>query len=249
MLEALAFALTTAGCMTSKSPGWTTSYLRHTGNVTERKSIAYSFVQSGSRSLGKAFYPTASTPGPGAWCPPQPEAEAIRQFRRIFSHAAKAINPTLDPMGGNCDIMMEIHQQNAFNPLSCFPAMLCGATFMLCPCWGDDVYHLNAKVRSRDGKFKEYLISRTVTTTAWAPLIFAAPFCEFPIRARDSITTENWKELLSRMESDGFFDREAPAEKIPLKPQRPRALDELEKLRTEGVLTQEEYINYANRLK
>ena len=102
--------------------------------------------------------------------------------------------------------MLDIHQQNAWNPLAVFPAMLGGFTLGICPCWGDDVYHLNALARSKSGLNKEYTVSRTVTTTTWLPFIFAMPFSDAPLISRDKITLENWKELRCRMEHDGFFD-------------------------------------------
>ena len=195
-----------AGCVTSRTPDCF-GYRPDLGTGKEKKSIAYSFRRSGNVSIEKAFDPASATPATcGAWVGSQDETSAIRQFYTTFGPASTAITPTIDRNGGNCDIMLDIHQQNAWNPLCVFPVALCAFTLTCCPCWGDDVFHLNVSARSKSGLSREYTISRKVTTTTWLPFILATPFSDPPLISRDKITLENWKEIRCRLESDGFFD-------------------------------------------
>lgn len=195
-----------SGCVTSRSPDCI-GYQSKLDAGKTKKSIAYSYRRSSTASVAKTFDSTSATPATcSAWVVPQDEAGSLRQFCSTFESASMAITPTIDRNGGLCDIMLDIHQQNAWNPLCIFPAMLGGFTLGICPCWGDDVYHLNVVARSKSGLNKEYTVSRTVTTTTWLPFIFAMPFSDTPLSSRDKITLENWKEIRCRMEADGFFD-------------------------------------------
>jgi hypothetical protein len=143
----------------------------------------------------------------GGWVGAQSSEDAVTQFKTVFENSATSISSFVDSNASEADVKLSIHQQNAFNPLAAIPAFFSGASFLIIPCWGDDIYYLNVKAENKDGLKKEYLIMRDVKTTTWLPLILAMPFGELPVVARDKITLENWKELKSKMEDDGFFDK------------------------------------------
>lgn len=202
----IVFAMVMTGCITSRSPDFY-GYRLQLDEGKQKKAIAYTLIRSGAASTHKSFDPMSSTPAfTGAWAGAQVEQVAVGQFRSIFEPAAKNISPSFDLRIGDADILMEINQQNTWNPLACIPAFFSGFTFGCIPCWGDDIYYLNAKVTSKTGRKKEYLIKREVSTVSWLPLIFAMPFGEMPVTAVNKITQENWKELRQKMEDDGFFD-------------------------------------------
>lgn len=251
-----------SGCVTRRSPDFA-GYQLQMQVGKEQKSIAYSLRRSGSASVDKEFNPNSTAPAmAGCWVGPQPEATVLQQFNSVFQPTATAITPTVDQMGGNCDIMLELHQQNAWNPLAVFPAMLGGFSLGLVPCWGDDVFHLNVKATNKTGLRREYTISRAVTTTTWLPCIFVMPVSESPVTARENVTLENWKELRGRMEADGFFDAgpsnqaaTSVAECTTKNAAKEDGCDaakkfiELKRLKDQGVLTQEEYLKAVERIK
>lgn len=195
-----------SGCITSRSPDCT-AYDKNLANGKQKKSISFSFLRSASPN--QYFSPSSPlVPMQGAWATPQPSDAALYQFKTVFEDSAASFSSFTESTGSDSEIKMTINQQNGFNPLSGIPAFFSGATLLLMPCWADDVYYLSVKAENKKGLKKEYLIRRDVTTTAWLPFIFAMPFSDMPWTARDKITLENWKELKSRMEMDGFFDAE-----------------------------------------
>lgn len=251
-----------SGCVTRRSPDFA-GYQMQLQAGKEQKSIAYSLQRSGNASVDKEFNPNSTSPAvTGCWVAPQPENMVLQQFNSIFQPAATTITPTVDRTGGSCDVMLEVHQQNAWNPLAVFPAMLGGFSLGLIPCWGDDVYHLNVKATNKTGLCREYTISRAVTTTTWLPCIFAMPVSESSVTARENVTLENWRELRSRMEADGFFDVVTTNQASTVVTERmtkrtinedgsdaARKFVELKRLKDQGVLTQDEYLKAVERIK
>ena len=200
------------GCVTSRSEDFRGSF--RGVPAPEKKSIVYSFRTTSTSSQSKDFnaYTTASI-GTGAWVPPQEDGAALRQFAEVFSPVAESLKRTYASGLEDGDVFIELHQQSTFNMAGAiFGGLVCGATLMIVPCWGDDVYYLHAKASNRDGLKREYLIRRDLTCTTWLPLVLAMPFSEMPWTARNCITMENWKELLARMEADGFFGAETGIE-------------------------------------
>lgn len=251
-------AMLMTGCVTSRTPDCV-GYRINLKKDKENRSVAYSFVRSTNIAVNKGFDPMSSTPAvAGGWVGPQTDIAALTQFNAVFEPATKSLTPTVDRTGGSCDIMLSIHQQNAYNPLVVIPAALSGFTWSIIPCWGDDVYYLNVvAANNRTGEKKEYLISRKVSTTVWLPFIFAAPFGEMPTTARDHITMENWKELRCKLEDDGFFDvdKEEKERGIDIE-NTSSAVDDavktfsnLRKLREQGVISDEEYKKAIERIK
>ena len=199
--------LALAGCVTSRSPDFP-DYNKNLSGENEKKSISYSIIRTQSASPSKNFDPDSSTVAmAGAWVGPETEDAIKTKFSRVFEDAATSLIPFGNDNATKADITLHINQQNAWNPLTVFPAFVSGYTLLIVPCWGDDVYYLKVKATRKTGLKKEYLIMRDVSTTTWLPFIFAMPFGELPATARDKITLENWKELRYRMEADGFFDK------------------------------------------
>ena len=199
--------LAMAGYVTSRSPDFP-DYNRNLSEGKEKKSISYSIVRTQSMSPSKNFDSNSSSLAiQGGWVAPE-TAEAVKiKLNAVFEDAATSLVPISNTLATEADITLHVNQQNAWNPLVVLPAFVSGFTWLIVPCWGDDVYYLKVKATSKTGLKKEYLIMRDLTTTAWLPFIFAMPFSELPVTARDKITLENWKELRYKMEADGFFDK------------------------------------------
>lgn len=196
------------GCITSKSPDCTVD----TNALGDKKSIGFTFRVTATSSNAKEFNPYIATHiGTGAWVNPQSESEALAQFNAVFSPVVKEVKRFYTTVDEDYDIKLALNQQSTFDMAGAvLGGFVCGATLMFVPCWGDDVYYLHAIASSCDGLKKEYLIRRSVTTSAWLPFILAMPFVELPWTARNHITMENWKELRARMEADGFFGTQDP---------------------------------------
>lgn len=212
---ALVVPLLQTGCITTVSRKYApVQYNR--SSKKEAKSIAYNFRRTSRCSTNAEFdkddYSDKLT---GAWAAPQDEGTAIRQFRDVFSRRAQAINPSLNETGGDCDIYMDMMQQNSWNGLGLFAAALSGFTWATIPCWGDDGYTLYVEVSNKAGLKKTYQLTSVVTTITWFPFILGTPFTGLPATRVNEITWENWIELFNRMEADGFFDKSTPAKTTP----------------------------------
>lgn len=198
----IGFALL-AGCVTSRSQN--DSLNDNACMDKEKKSIAYEIWCT--TSYRKEFdEKQSSVQGQGAWVMPQTKEESVVDFKAVFKDYALSILPV--NKSKDHDILLSIHMQNSWDSRVVIAAFMHGLSLYCIPCWGDDVYYLKVTAVNKKGLEKEYLIRREVSTTSWLPLIFAMPFSEKPITARNKVMTENWKELLIRMSKDGFFDKD-----------------------------------------
>jgi len=235
------------GCITSVKTSYTPETTYSAGERTS-KSVAYNFVRTSRCSTNDEFDKNDySTDLKGAWAAPQNEGTALNQFRSTFSRRVRTINPTVNKTGGDCDIFMDIMQQNSWNGLGLFGAAISGFTWTIIPCWGDDTYTLYAEVSNKMGKKKTYQLTGAVTTVTWLPFIFGTPFTGLPGTRVDEVTQAHWTELLNRMEQDGFFDSDAQmTESYTLEQQKKIA--ELKKLKDEGLMTKDEFDATVKRL-
>lgn len=202
----VASVLLTSGCVSWLTPEFETTALS-TAKSKEAKSITYNLRRTSRCSIDGEFSKIdVDSIMTGAWAAPQTKGTTFVQFRDIFSSRTSHMGQST---GGTftTDLFMDVNMQNGWNGLALFGSAISGFTWGIIPCWGDDRYTLYVEVESKTGLKKSYQLKGVVGTFSWLPCLLAMPFSSTPSRNVDELTSAEWRELLIRMENDGFFDK------------------------------------------
>lgn len=103
----------------------------------------------------------------------------------------------------NADVKIDFSLTNSGNPAAMIPAIITGLSLYIIPSWATENIELKAKVESKSGKKKTYTLNDTTKLVQWLPMAFL--YSSNSMSVIPEVRKNMYRNLLSKMERDGFF--------------------------------------------